>query len=402
MSELSRRHFCLSAAALLARPACAAPDTPCILASPTQVAHLRTALGRDSSLSSIAALVRKNADAALKKGPWSVTYHRPDFIKAGPNDYYSEGPYWWPDPKNPKGPYIRKDGERNPDRYLNNRNDLGSLCTAVMSLGLGSLLGDRRYGEHAARILSVWFVDPKTRMNPNLEYGQAVRGINTGRGTGIIDTVSMIHTAQGVMLLEQSGMLVAKLGDGVRTWFADYMKWMNTSQKGLDEKKSGNNHATWWTAQVAAYATLAGDQAMKQMAWEHYRTYLVPTEVKADGSCPREEERTQSLSYSAMNLDAFSVLCRIAEVNGVSLWNFRTAAGLGIEKSFHYLMPYVGHPDTWSKQQITKFDPDSTIFPGLAGVGLKSEELLAGYRALPRSQASWVQWVDLVVRGSKS
>jgi hypothetical protein len=298
------------------------------------VAKIREALAHDAALALTAALIRKNADAALTQGPWSVAYHRPDFIKAGPNDYYSEGPYWWPDPKNPKGPYIRRDGERNPDRYMNNRNDLGSLCNTVIALGMGALLGERRYGEHAAQILSVWFVDPKTRMNPNLEFGQAVRGISTGRGTGIIDTVSMIHTAQGVLLLEQCGMLNSNLGAAIRRWFADYMQWMNTSEKGLDEKNSGNNHATWWTAQVAAYATLARDRNMLTMAWDHYRNYLVPTEVEPDGKCPREESRTQSLSYSAMNLDAFAVLCRIAEVNGENLWKYRTPQGVGIEKAF--------------------------------------------------------------------
>ena len=397
MPQTSRREFCLAASALLARPALGAADSPCVLVSTAQAGRMREALNRDAALRPRAALIRQNADTALNAGPWSVTYHRPDFIKTGPNDYYSEGPYWWPDPKNPKGPYIRKDGERNPDRYLNNRNDLGSMCTAVIALGMGSLLGDRRYAGHASEILSVWFVDPKTRMNPNLEFGQAVRGINTGRGTGIIDTVSLIHTAQGISLLEHAGMLDAGLADPLRRWFADYMNWMNTSEKGRDEKKSGNNHATWWTAQVAAYATLVGDQSMKSMAWEHYRTYLVPAEIQPDGSCPREEARTQSLSYSAMNLDAFAVLCRIAEVNGVSLWGFRTPNGIGIEKSFHYLLPYVAHPDTWTKEQITKYNPDSTIFPGLAGAGLKSEHLLAAYRALPRAKSPWVQFVDLAV-----
>jgi hypothetical protein len=398
MTLLSRRHFCLSTSALLTLPARAASDNPCILLSSAQAGRVEEALGRDAALRPTADLIRQNADAALKAGPWSVTYHRPDFIKSGPNDYYSEGPYWWPDPKNPKGPYIRKDGERNPDRYLNNRNDLGNMCTAIIALGMGSLLGDRRYAEHAAEILSVWFVDPKTRMSPNLEFGQAVRGINTGRGTGIIDTVSMIDAAQGVMLLEQAGMLGAKLAEGVRRWFADYMKWMNTSQKGLDEKKSGNNHATWWTAQVATYATLVGDQAMKSMAWEHYRSYLLPTEVEPDGSCPREEARTQSLSYSAMNLDAFSVVCRIADVNGVGLWGYRTPKGIGIEKSFHYLVPYVAHPDIWVKPQITKYNADETIFPGLAGAGMKSEEMLAAWRTLPHAKSAWVQLVDLAVR----
>lgn len=375
----------------MALPALAAPDDRSILLSFAQARRMRDAAPRDA--------VRKNADAALRAGPWSVTTHRPENVTAGPNDYYSEGPYWWPNPKNPKGPYIRKDGERNPARFMGNRNDLGDMCTAVLALGMGAyLLGDKRCAEHASLVLSTWFVDPKTRMNPNPEYGQAVRGINTGRGTGIIDTVSLIHVAQGVALLEQDGLLDAQVVDGVDRWFADYLHWMTTSQKGLDEKKSGNNHATWFAAQVAAYATLVGDDAAKTMAWDQYRNYLVPTEVQPDGSCPKEEARTQSLSYSAMNLDAFSVLCRIAETNGVSLWKYRTPQGIGIETAFHYLMPFVEHPDTWREPQITKYSADSAIFPALAGAGLHDDRLLAAYRALGRSSSPWVQFVDLAVR----
>jgi hypothetical protein len=372
----------------------AATEDRGILVSPTQACRIRDYLAGES-----ASQVRHNADAALQAGPWSVVNHRPDYVKTGPNDYYSEGPYWWPDPKNPNGPYIRKDGEHNPNRFMGNRRDLGDMCSAVLTLGIGAyLLGDKRCAEHAAKVLATWFVDPKTRMNPNLEFGQAVRGINTGRGTGIIDTVSLIHVTQGVSLLEQHGLLDGTVAEGVRGWFADYLKWMTTSAKGLDEKKATNNHATWWTAQVAAFATLVEDRAAQSMAWDYYRNYLVPTEVEPDGSCPREEARTNSLGYSTMNLDGFSVLCRIAETNGVNLWRYRTPKGIGIEKSFHYLMPYLLHPDTWRKQQISRFSADGSVFLGLAGVGLNSEELLAAYRSLPRAHSPWVQFVDLVVR----
>jgi Alginate lyase len=387
---LTRRSFVLSASAL---PLFGAPSEFGILVTGLQADRLRAG--------AIPATVRRNADAALHAGPWTVTAHRPDNVTAGPNDYYSEGPYWWPDPKNPSGPYIRKDGQRNPARFMGNRTDLGDMCTAVLSLGMGAfLLGDKACGDHAGRVLSTWFVDPKTRMNPNLEYGQAVRGINTGRGTGLIDTVSLIHAAQGIWLLDRAGMLNPSTGAGVRAWYADFMKWMTTSQKGLDEKKSGNNHATWWTAQVAAYAALTGNAAAQAMAWEHYRTVLVPGEIQPNGSCPREEERTNSLSYSAMNLDAFSVICRIAQVNSVSpdLWSYRTPKGIGVAAAFDYLTPYIVHPETWKKQQISKFTQDGTFFMGLAGIGLQSKGLLDAYRALPRSNSPWAQFIDLLVR----
>jgi hypothetical protein len=390
MAILSRRRFCGGASAWLALPAFAAVDDRGILVTAAQAAKLRHGTAP--------AALRQNVAAALKAGPWSVTTERPDNVTAGRNDYYSEGPYWWPDPKNPKGPSIRKDGERNPGRFQANRRDLGDMCSAVLALGMGAyLLQDRACGERAARVLGTWFLDPKTRMNPNLEYGQAVRGISTGRGTGLIDTVSVIHAAQGVWLLEQAGMLGPGVGDGVRQWFADFLKWMTTSQKGLDEKKSGNNHATWWTAQVAAYATLTGDEATKSMAWEHYRGYLVPEEIRPDGSCPREEERTNSLGYSNMNLDAFAVLCRIAATNGVRLWEFATAKGIGVRRAFDYLLPYLLHPENWKKQQISKFSADGTVWPGLAGTALQSPRLLDAYRTLPRGNSPWVQFVDLVV-----
>jgi hypothetical protein len=393
MVSITRRRFCWSTCALLALPASAATDDHLIVVTADQARRMRQSLGPAADV------VRANADAALAAGPWSVTAHRPKDVPAGPNDYFSEGPYWWPDPKNPGSPYIRKDGRRNPDRFTGNRTDLGNMSAAVLALGMGGfLLGDSRCGEHSAVVLSTWFVDAKTRMNPNLEYGQAVRGINTGRGTGIIDTVSLIHAAQGVALLDAAGMLDSRLSDGVHQWFADYLKWMTTSKKGLDEKKSGNNHATWWTAQASAYATLTGDEAAKKMAWDHYREYLVPTEIRPDGSCPREEARTNSLGYSTMNLDAFATLCRIAQTNHVDLWRYRAPGAGSVETAIRYLLPYVEHPDTWKKEQISKFSPDGTVFAGLAGAGLGAKDLLDGYHALPRSRSPWVQWVDLAVR----
>lgn len=396
---MTRRHFWTFASALFFFRQAIAGSQRRILVDSAQTEKIRAALAGGGAFAGAAEVLRRNAEAALKAGPWSVTNHRPAGVQAGPNDYYSEGPYWWPDPKNPSGPYIRKDGERYPGRFMGNRNDLGNFCTAVLALGMGAtLLRDKRCAEHAGLVLSVWCVDPKTRMNPNLEFGQAVRGINTGRSTGIIDTVSLIHVAQGVALLAGKDLLEARVVDGVERWFADYLHWMTTSPKGLEEKKSGNNHATWWTAQAAAYASLLGDAAAQRMAWEHYRNYLVPTEIEPNGSCPREEARTNSLSYSAMNLDAFSVLCRVAQSDGEDLWHYRTSRGIGVATAFDYVLPYVRHPETWKKPQISRFNPESVVFPGLAGVGLPNSVLLDGYRALPHLRSPWNQLVDLTVR----
>ena len=347
--------------------------------------------------------LRVLADKELHNGPWSVVRHRPPGATFDVHEYYSEGPYFWPDPKNPNGPYIRKDGQRNPERFLHNRNDLGSMCNAVLTLGLATyVFDDARFAERAAQILFVWFVDPESRMNPDLEHGQAVRGVNDGRGTGLIDTVSLIHCVQGIQLLEKSGKLEQNLARALRQWFSLFLVWMTISPKGTQEGKSGNNHATWWTAQVAAYATLVGNSGALDMAWDHYRNYLVPEEIKPDGSCPREEARTNSLGYSVMNADGFSVLCRIAQSAGVDLWNYKTPKGISYEKVVRYVEPFVLHPDKWKGQQITPFKPDSTIFLGLAGAGLHDNHLIEAYQSLPRTDAAWLTLVDLILWGGAS
>src|SRR5689334_19274258 len=65
--------------------------------------------------------LRADAEKRVKEGPWTVTSERPKDLEMDPHDYYSEAPYWWPNPENPSGPYIRKDGQFNPARFLANK-----------------------------------------------------------------------------------------------------------------------------------------------------------------------------------------------------------------------------------------------------------------------------------------
>jgi hypothetical protein len=393
---ISRRIFLAGAGSLLAA---AEPTRSRLLLSEAESSRLRE-LGATTARPRI----NEYAAAALKAGPWSVTFRRPQGLNvpAGPNDYVSEAPYWFPDPKNPGGPYIRRDGEHNEARFTGNTNDLRSMAAAVLSLGMGAFcLGTPGCVEHGAKVLATWFVDAKTRMNPHLEYGQMIRGVNTGRGAGSIDTQALIHAAQGVVLLELAGKLPSEIFSGVRRWYADYVRWMTTSAHGKSEQQAGNNHATWWTTQVAAYATFTGNAALRQFAWGRFRDYLVPTEIQPDGSCPREEERTRSLHYSSMNLDSFALLCRLAQLDGVDLWHFHTSRGIGVETAFDYLLPYMLKPATWKYKQIDAYDAGTHYFAGLAGVALPSERLLSAYSGIPLADSPWVQFMNLVVRAGQ-
>jgi len=391
--QFSRRNFLVAATAVPFLRA-AAPERSLIYLSASAPERLRAFARRTNT-----DVIDHLAASALKAGPWSVTAHRPSHLDVPVNDFVSDAPYFWPDPKDPKAAYVRKDGEHYADRFQTNVNDLRSMCSAVLSLGMGAyLLGRRECASHAERVLTTWFLDPKTRMNPNLQHAQMIRGVNQGRGAGQIDSVPLTHAAQGIVLLELSGGFDSGVSNDVRRWYADYLNWMMTSDHGKSERKTGNNHSTWWTVQAAAHAAFTGNTEVRQFAWNRFRDYLVSAEIQPDGDCPREEARTRSLHYSTMNLDAFSLLCRLAQNDGVDLWSYRTSRGIGVETAFRYLLPYVLDPAKWKKQQIDQFNQGEHYYPGVAGIGMPSSDLWKAYLSLPRDRSAWVQFLDVALR----
>jgi hypothetical protein len=353
------------------------------------------------------AQLRKDADLALAQGPWSVTFARPANTPAGKNDFFSEGPYWWPDPANPSGPYIRRDGEVNPNRFTRNDNDLSTLCSTVLCLATAAHLvkeGDdaSRYAARAWSLLRVWFVDPETRMTPHLEFGQAIRGRVWGRGIGLIDTVPLIDLVQGVMLLSLLPTRDTATEREFRAWMKEFLRWMTKSEKGVEERDNGNNHSTWWAAQVAAYATYLKDDAALLAAWTLYFEQIVPKQLLPNGSQPKEEERTRSLSYSAMNLDGIALLCRIGQFWGMELWDYVAPNGASVAKSIAYLMPFLEDPAQWTKPQITPFDRSRVWFPALSGWGLSKPGYLAAQQRFGCRGREFSRWVRMLMALSPS
>ena len=161
------------------------------------------------------------------------------------HDYMSQAPYWWPDPSRPDGlPYIRKDGERNPEiSRITDRDNLGRLGGAVTTLSLAyAYTGHEVYATHAARLVRGWFLAPAMRMNPHLQYGQYIRGINKGRGIGIIETRNLPELLDGVLLLSTSPAWTKADEEGLQAWMRAYLTWLLESTHGREEAKNGNNH----------------------------------------------------------------------------------------------------------------------------------------------------------------
>src|SRR5260370_38730698 len=110
----------------------------------------------------------------LDEDPRTVTAAQSSRSAGGPHEFFSEGDYWWPDPKNPDGPYVQRDGMTNPDNCVEHRRALMRLSVQVPALAAAwKITHNEKYKRHAVRHLRAWLVDETTRMNPNLQYAQA-------------------------------------------------------------------------------------------------------------------------------------------------------------------------------------------------------------------------------------
>jgi hypothetical protein len=237
------------------------------------------------------ARVIKAAKQYLKESPITVTASTSPRSAGGAHDFFSEGDYWWPDPQNPGGPYIQRDGMSNPENFLDHRRYLMRLSVQVPALvAAWKLTGNPGYAALAARHLRAWFIEERTRMNPNLQYAQAIHGRFTGRGIGIIDTIHLVEVARAIEILEPARILRPAEIESIKQWFADYLTWMTTSKNGLEEREAKNNHGTCWLMQVAEFARLVGNRGLIDYCRDRFKTVVVPGQIAADGSFPQETQ----------------------------------------------------------------------------------------------------------------
>ena len=292
--------------------------------------------------------ILEQAAWALTQEPVTVTAHTSPRSAGGKHDFFSEGDYWWPDPKTPDGPYIQRDGMTNPDNFVAHRHAMIRFSRIVGALASAyKLTGDNKYVLHALKHCSAWFNDPATRMNPHLLYAQAIKGRHTGRGIGIIDTIHLMEVVQGLMAMQSSGAIDASALAGYKSWFEEYTSWLTTHKYGIDEMNALNNHGTCWVMQVASFAKFSGNEKVLAFCRDRYKNVLLPDQMAADGSFPREIARTKPYGYSIFNLDAITTLVHILSTKDDNLWNYTTADGKSIRKGIEYLYRYIIDKSKW-------------------------------------------------------
>ncbi|MEO8406081.1 MAG: alginate lyase family protein [Chitinophagaceae bacterium] len=312
----------------------------------------------------------KDADKSLQLAPGSVMEKTNMPPSGDKHDYMSLAPYFWPDPSKPNGmPYMRKDGQTNPEvKDYKDKDYMPKLSDAVYTLSLAYYFsGNPAYAEHASQLLRVWFLDTATRMNPNLNFAQAIKGSNEGRGAGLIDSRHFIKIVDAIGLLQGSRSWKKEDQEGMKKWFGDFLNWMQTSKNGMDEMKAGNNHGAWYDAQRLSMALFTGntDLAKKIVANAMDR---LDKQMDNEGHFPKEMERTISLHYTVFVMEAFFDIAQMAETVGVDCWNVTTPSGKSLKKGFDVLRPYITQEKNWEGQQIKDFEYEES-YPLLVEAG---------------------------------
>jgi hypothetical protein len=294
--------------------------------------------------------------------PLTITAFPTKRSAGGLHDFYSQADYFWPNPKNPTGPYINRDGQSNPDNFDDHRKAMVRLSIHMPALTAAWLLtNEKHYAKRACDHLRAWFVTPETRMNPSLNFAQAVQGVSTGRSYGIIDSAA------------------------VKAWFQSYLDWLNSSDPGKIERDAKNNHAICWALQAAEYARLAGNDAARNEVYRRYHEVMLPDQMAADGSFPRELERTKPYSYSIFNFDVMAGLCQSLEGLEPDPVTFQLADGRGLAKAAEFIYPYMKDKSAWKwAKDVEHFDALPVRSPGLlfAGVAFHQQKYIDLWQTL--------------------
>lgn len=321
--------------------------------------------------------VLKAAEAALQKEPVSITKYPAKLSEGGPNDFYSNGDYWWPDPTKPDGlPYVQRDGQSNPDNFAQHRLAVRELRDAVAALGAAyKITGEDRYAAKAVELLRVFFLDRQTRMTPHLQYAQAIPGVSPGRGIGIIDALHLIEVPRAVEAMRGSPALPPEALAGLQQWFRELAEWMVTSKNGRDEAATKNNHAVAFHLQLAVYAGFAGDEAKVAECRRQFKEVFVPKQMAPDGSFPLELARTKPYGYSIFQLDNMAALCQVLSTPDDDLWTFELPDGRGMRKAVAFLFPFLADKSQWPrKPDVQAWDGWPAQQPCLLFAGIRFNE----------------------------
>ena len=323
---------------------------------PDDLKAIKAAIPGDPAASAAYRDLIARADKMLGTKPASVMDKRSIPVSGDRHDYVSLARYWWPNPANPKGAYVRRDGDTNPEIETNrfDRSALSRMVREADTLALAYYYSDDpRYAARAAATIRAWFLDPATAMNPNMNYAQAVPGVAEGRPEGVLDGAGFIAVIDAAGLIVPSGALTPAEVTALEHWFARYTDWMLKSPNGKEEGRAGNNHGIWYDAQVARFALFARQPDVARRIATAFVKTRIDKQVDASGAMPAELTRTRSFHYSLYALGAAYDVADSAACLGIDLYGAHGTKGRSLRQATDYVAAYRGRAADWPYREMS-------------------------------------------------
>ena len=102
--------------------------------------------------------------------------------------------------------------------------------------------GNASYASNAVNQIDTWFINEDTYMNPNLEYGEIIRGSAnaTGTHTGVLDLKCIAKIVSGILLLRgaNSTEYTDEMDGQMAVWAGDYAGWLQSADIAMQESSS--------------------------------------------------------------------------------------------------------------------------------------------------------------------
>ena len=300
----------------------------------------------------------KNANKALAFEVNPVTNKTKIPASNNKHDYLSYAPYKWPDNRKLDGlPWVTKDGEINPvsQGYDTDFKRTQEFFKVIETLSWAFYFSeDEKYATKVIELIKVWYINENTKVNPNINFGQAVPGAADGRKAGVQEWLRQYHVITALQIFEQAGVLPNTIKRDMGTWLTTYLRWLQTNKMAVEAGKTGQNHANHYNHQVLGLLLYLGRTEEAKQVIENAKYDRIAVQILPDGRQPKEMGRTRSVHYASLNLWSLTELTFIGKNLGVDLWNFETEDKRSLKRAFAYLKLFVESPENWNFKEISK------------------------------------------------
>jgi hypothetical protein len=220
-----------------------------------------------------------------------------------------------------------------------------AFSLSIPSLAAASVIdaaNAAKYGAAAGVQLEAWFVNAPTRLQsaPLLSAFEQ-----------ILERAALAELCVAIGFLTLDPALLAE----IKGWFATYLRWLMENRTALLARDARDRHGSSWLLQVAAAATLTGDEGAINECRHRFKTVTVRAQIGPDGLFQHELMTDSPYRNSLFNLDLLAGVCQLLSTQFESLWDHELQDGPGMRAAVAKHAFYIGERNKWPFPADSKY-----------------------------------------------